>query len=328
MDFGQAFVDGFRAALGVPAAAYALGAIGLNVQYGYTGLLNFGQVGFLLIGAYGTAVSADAGASLLVAVLVGILCSIGLALLLGIPTLRLRADYLAIVTIAASEILRVGVSARQLEGLTGGAFGISGFGDEFFDLNPFSIGRYGIGDFSFDERTLWIASIAWALVALATVGVWLLTRSPYGRLLKSIREDEDAARSLGKNAFSVKLQSLMIGGVLGGLGGIVIAVDASFTNADYWRSQITFFLYVVLILGGVASVLGPVLGSMIFWFVFQASDAILRQAVDNGAFGDVFTTTDVGPIRLGVVGLTLMLLSIFRPQGILGNRAEALVDEQ
>jgi len=328
MNFGQAFVDGIRAGLGVPAAAYALGAIGLNVQYGYTGLLNFGQVGFLLIGAYGTAVSADAGASLLVAVLVGILASIGLALLLGIPTLRLRADYLAIVTIAASEILRVGVSARQLEGLTGGAFGISGFGDEFFDLNPFSVGRYGIGDVSFDERTLWIASIAWALVALATVGVWLLTRSPYGRLLKSIREDEDAARSLGKNAFSVKLQSLMIGGVLGGLGGIVIAVDASFTNADYWRSQITFFLYVVLILGGVASVLGPVLGSMIFWFVFQASDSLLRQAVDNGVFGSTFSTTDVGPIRLAVVGLTLMLLSIFRPQGILGNREEALVDER
>jgi branched-chain amino acid transport system permease protein len=116
--------------------------------------------------------------------------------------------------------------------------------------------------------------------------------------------------------------------VLGGLGGIVIAVDASFTNADYWRSQITFFLYVVLILGGVASVFGPVLGSMIFWFVFQASDSLLRQAVEHGVFGKVFTTTDVGPIRLAVVGLTLMLLIIFRPQGILGNREEALVDER
>ena len=328
MNFGQAFIDGLRAALGVPAAAYALGAIGLNVQYGYTGLLNFGQVGFMLVGGYGTAISVDAGAPLWLAVLVGIVAALGLALLLGIPTLRLRADYLAIVTIAAAEILRIGVEARQLEGLTGGSFGIAGFGDEFFALNPFSPGRYGVGDLSFDERTMWIASVAWALVALATVGVWLLTRSPYGRLLKSIREDEDAARSLGKNAFSIKLQSLMIGGVLGGLGGIVIAVDASFTNADYWRSQVTFFLYVVLILGGVASVFGPILGSMLFWFLFQASDSLLRQAVDNNVFGTLFSTTDVGPIRLAFVGLTLMLLMIFRPQGILGNREEALVDER
>lgn len=326
IDFGQSFADGARAALGVPAAAYALGAIGLNIQYGYTGLLNFGQVGFFLVGAYGTAVTVDAGASLLVGVLVGVLAAIGLGLLLGIPTLRLRADYLAIVTIAAAEILRIGANARQLEGFTGGAFGIAGFGTEFFDLNPYSPGRYGIGDVSFDERTMWIITVAWLLVALATVGVWLLSRAPYGRLLRSIREDEDAARSLGKNAFSVKLQSLVLGGVLGALGGIVIAVDASFTNADYWKSQITFFLYVVLIVGGVASVLGPILGSMIFWFLFQASDSLLRQAVDQGVFGNAVSTTDVGPIRLGLVGLTLMLLMIFRPQGILGNREEALVD--
>jgi len=328
MDVGVAFSDGMRAALGVPAAAYALGAIGLNLQYGYTGLLNFGQVGFLLIGAYGTAVSVDGGAPLWLGVLVGILCAVALGLLLGIPTLRLRADYLAIVTIAAAEILRIGVNARQLEGLTGGAFGIAGFGDEFYDLNPYAPGRYGVGDVSFDERTLWVITVAWVLVILATIAVWLLVRSPYGRALRSIREDEDAARSLGKNAFAIKLQSLVIGGVFGALGGIIIAVDASFTNADYWRSQITFFLYVVLIIGGVASVLGPIIGSMLFWFVLQASDSLLRQGVEQGYFGEVFTTTDVGPLRLALVGLTLMLLMIFRPQGILGNRAEALVDER
>ena len=121
MDWSLIFDTTARAFVGVDACYFALAAVGLNVHFGYAGLVNFGQVGFLLIGAYGTAVSADAGASLLVAVLVGVLCSIGLALLLGIPTLRLRADYLAIVTIAASEILRVGVSARQLEGLTGDA---------------------------------------------------------------------------------------------------------------------------------------------------------------------------------------------------------------
>jgi neutral amino acid transport system permease protein len=328
VDFGQVFSDGLRAAIGVNAAAFALAAIGLNVQYGYTGLLNFGQVGFLLVGAYGTAISVDGGAPLWVGLIVGIACAIALALLLGIPTLRLRADYLAIVTISAAEILRVGVAARPLEGLTGGAFGIGGFAEAFYRLNPYAPGRYGIGDVSFNERTLWIITVAWICVALASLAVWLLVRSPYGRVLRSIREDEDAARSLGKNAFGTKLQSLVVGGVFGAIGGIVIALDASFTNADYWRSPFTFFAYTVLILGGVATVLGPVVGAMLFWFVYQGLDTLLRQLINQGAFGDAVTPTDTGPIRIAFVGLTLMALMIFRPQGLFGNREEALIDER
>ncbi len=195
MDFGNVFTDGLRAALGVNAAAYALAAIGLNLQYGYTGLLNFGQVGFLLVGVYGTAITVDGGAPLWLGLLAGIGAAIALGLLLGIPTLRLRADYLAIVTISAAEILRIGAVSSQLEGLTGGSFGIGGFARSFFDLNPISEGRYGIGEVSFDHRTLWVMTVAWALVALTTVVVWFLARSPYGRVLRSVREDEDAARA-------------------------------------------------------------------------------------------------------------------------------------
>ena len=328
MDFGNVFTDGLRAALGVNAAAYALAAIGLNLQYGYTGLLNFGQVGFLLVGAYGTAITVDGGAPLWLGLLAGIGAAIALGLLLGIPTLRLRADYLAIVTISAAEILRIGAVSSQLEGLTGGSFGIGGFARSFFDLNPISEGRYGIGEVSFDHRTLWVMTVAWALVALTTVVVWFLARSPYGRVLRSVREDEDAARSLGKNVFAIKLQSLVVGGVMGALGGIVIAIDASYTNPDYFRSAFTFFAYTVLILGGVASVLGPVVGAMIFWFVYQGLDTLLRQAIEEGAFGDTLTSVDVGPVRTAVVGITLMVLMVYRPQGLLGNRSEALIDER
>jgi len=328
MDFGHAITDGIRAAVGVPAAAYALAAIGLNVQYGFTGLVNFGQVGFLLVGAYGTAITADGGAPLWLAVIVGILAAVALGILLGIPTLRLRADYLAIVTISAAEILRISANSRQLEGFTGGAFGIKGFANSFFDINPIPQGRYGIGDVSFDHRTLWIISVAWVCVILTSLLVWLLVRSPYGRMLRAIREDEDAARSLGKNAFATKLQSLVIGGVIGALGGIVIAIDAQFTNADYWRSAFTFFTYTVLILGGVATIFGPIIGSMLFWFVFQGLDTVLRQAITEGYFGNALNPSDTGPIRLALVGLTLILLMVFRPQGLFGNRAEALVDEQ
>jgi len=328
MNFGRVLTDGLRAGLGINAAAFALAAIGLNVQYGFTGLLNFGQVGFLLVGAYGTAITVDGGGPLWVALLVGIGAAIVLALLLGIPTLRLRTDYLAIVTISAAEILRISVMSRQLEGFTGGAFGIGGFAEAFYDLNPYSPGRYGIGDVSFNHRTLWLLTVAWGCVLLASLVVWLLVRSPYGRVLRSIREDEDAARSLGKNAFGAKLQSLIIGGVFGALGGMVIAIDASFTNADYWKSPLTFFAYTVLIIGGVASVLGPVVGAMVFWFLYTAMDTLLRQAITNGVFGDALTPTDTGPLRVAFVGLALMALMIFRPQGMFGNREEALVDER
>lgn len=328
MDFGQVFSDAARAAIGVNAAAYALASIGLNVQYGYTGLLNFGQVGFLLVGAYGTAITVDDGAPLWLGLLVGILAAVGLGLLLGIPTLRLRADYLAIVTISAAEILRIGVNSRQLEGLTGGAFGIGGFATGFFDVNPIPVDRYGIGDVSFDQRGLWVITVGWGLVIVSALLVWLLARSPYGRMLKSVREDEDAARSLGKNAVGIKLQSLVLGGVLGSLGGILIALDAQFTNADYWRSAFTFFVYTALIIGGVATILGPIIGAMLFWFVYAGLDTVLRQAITEGYFGDTLTTSDTGPVRIAVVGLTLMVLMIYRPQGIFGNRQEALIDER
>ena len=136
MDWVKIFIDAGRAAIGVPAAAYALSAMGLNLQFGYTGLLNFGHVGSMLVGAYGMAVTVDIGGSLWLGMIVGILCALILGLLLGIPTLRLRADYLAIVTIAAAEILRLVVRSSWAAPLTKGIFGIQHFADEFFDLNP------------------------------------------------------------------------------------------------------------------------------------------------------------------------------------------------
>ncbi len=326
MDPVTIITDAIRASIGVPAAAYALAGVGLNVQFGYAGLLNFGHVAFLLVGAYGTAITVDNGGPLWLGVLVGMLCAAGLALLLGLPTLRLRADYLAIVTISVAEILRLVVRSRSLEDLTGGVFGIQGFANAFFDVNPVPVARYGFGSLVFSQRTLWVMIVGWGLVALTSLLVLLLTQSPWGRALRSIREDEDAARSLGKNVFGFKLQSLVIGGVIGGLAGILIAVDAQFVNTDYFQSAFTFFIYTALILGGAGRVLGPIVGAIIFWFVLQGTDSFLRQALDAGWFGSAFDPSDVAAIRFALVGLALMLLMIFRPQGILGSKEEMLVD--
>ncbi len=319
-------IDAGRAAIGIPAAAYAMSALGLNLQFGYTGLLNFGHVAFMLVGAYGTAITVDLGGSLWLGIPVGIALAALLGLLLGFPTLRLRTDYLAIVTIAAGEILRLIVRSSGAEPLTNGVFGIQAFADEFFDLNPIVDGRYGIGRFRFDERTLWVLIAAWALVALGTWIIWKLTRSPWGRVIRSIREDEDAARSLGKNVFWYKLQSLMIGGAYGALAGIILAVDQQNVSADFFIPLLTFYAYTIVILGGPGTVFGPILGSILFWFLFELFDEFLFDAVAAGWFGDVIETTDVGAIRFAAVGVGLMLLMAFRPQGIFGKREEVLLD--
>ncbi|MPY92476.1 MAG: branched-chain amino acid ABC transporter permease [Acidimicrobiia bacterium] len=328
MDYSQVLTDSLRAAIGVPAIVYALAAIGLNVQFGYTGLLNFGHVGFLLMGAYGTAISvAEWGLPLLVAFFVGLASAALLALLLGLPTLRLRAEYLAIVTISAAEILRIVVRSGTFESFTGGPQGVGGFADAFFDLNPIADGSYGIGAVEFSERQLWVMVVGWVLVGLMVLVTRQLVDSPWGRVLRAIREDEDAVRSLGKNVFAYKLQSLVVGGVIGGLAGIVLSVDANFVDPAFWRPIVTFFVYTALILGGVGRVVGPVAGAMLFWFVLQAFDTLLRQAVTPDSWaGGFIAQSDLGLVRFALVGFALVLLVVFRPQGMFGRKEEASID--
>jgi branched-chain amino acid transport system permease protein len=322
MDVVQILIDGLRAALGVPAIAYALAVIGLNVQFGYTGLFNIGHVAFLAAGAYGAGITATQwGWPLPLALLAGVVCSIALGLLLGLPTLRLRGDFRAIVTISAAEILRIVLRSTSFEGVTGGPAGIGGWASSFYDLNPIPDGRYGWGRLSWDEHRVWTMLVGWGLVALCVLVTWLLMRSPWGRVLRAIREDEDAARSLGKDVFAFKLQSLVVGAVAGALAGLVLAIDANFTDPSIYQTVFTFFMYVALILGGRAKVLGPVVGAMAFWFLVQALDTGLRQAVRPGSWAaGVIDQSDLGPIRLALVGLGLMLLVIFRPAGLLGGK--------
>ncbi len=318
--FGQALTQGF----GVQAVIFALAAIGLNVHFGYTGLLNFGQAGFLAIGAYALGVTvATFGQSLWLGVAFGLIGSVIFALLLGVPTLRLRADYLAIVTIASAEIIRLIVRSVTYRETFGGSDGINGFASEFYELNPFSNGLTGPVVLSAND--LWITVVGWALVAVALLLVFLAMRSPWGRVLKGIREDEDAVRSLGKNVFAYKIQALVFGGVIGTLGGFVFALSNQSVQPDNYATTITFFAWAVLILGGAARVFGPVLGSVIFWFLLIFVNIALVEAVRAG-YITFLSSTQVGQIRFILLGLSLMLLMIYRPQGILGDRKELALD--
>jgi len=325
VDAGAALVDGLRDMVAVPSCVYALGAIGLNVQFGYAGLLNFGAVASGLVGAYGAAISVDRGLPLWVGVIIGLLAAALLGLLLGLPTLRLRADYLAIATISAAEIIRVVINSARLQDITGGPIGLTGIAKDFFAVNPIPDGRYGWGSFSFNQNTLWTISVGWTLVAILCVFVWGLARSPWGRLLKAVREDEEAARSLGKNVFKMKLQAFVIGSVIGGIAGIIFMFDGGFVKPDFFVSQTTFNWYLIVILGGVATVLGPPVGAIVYWFVISVLNSLLTQAIGDGWW--FIDGTDTGAVRYVLVGVAIVLLLVFRPQGLLGNKDEAVIGE-
>jgi branched-chain amino acid transport system permease protein len=324
MDFGSIFDNTLSAALGVDAVYFAMAAIGLNLQFGYTGLLNFGQVGFAAVGAYSIAISVTYyDWPLPVGILVGILAAVVLALLLGFPTLRLRADYLAIVTIAAGEIIRLTARSVTFSDFAGGSDGISDFADSFYELNPFNAARYEFGPFQYGRNDLFLMCVGWSLVVLMALMIRQLIRSPWGRVLKAIREDEDAARALGKNAYWYKMQSLIIGGVLGAFAGFLFALAKTSVQPDNYSTTFTFFVYTALILGGTASTWGPVIGAMIFWALLALTDNVLRQLESNDYLpNSVITATQVGPARFILVGLGLVLLMIFRPQGIFGSKRE------
>jgi neutral amino acid transport system permease protein len=328
MDWGNILSNALRSAVGLETVIYSLAAIGLNVHFGYTGLLNFGQAGFIAIGAYGIAISvAILDLPFFVGILVGILAAVVLALLLGVPTLRLRADYLAIATIATAEIIRITVRSSSLREQTGGSSGVTGFDDGFYGLNPLPDGTYGFGPWRFSERLTWVLLVGWVLVALSCLVVWLLMRSPWGRVLKGIREDEAAVRSLGKNVFAYKMQSLVIGGVIGAFAGFLFALGRAAVQPDLYGTELTFFAYTVLLLGGAARVLGPVVGAAIFWVVLSLTDNVLNQAVSAGYIpSSIMTGTQVGQVRFILVGIALMALMVFRPQGIFGDKREIALD--
>jgi branched-chain amino acid transport system permease protein len=313
-----------RESISAQTAAVAIAIIGLNIHFGYTGLLNMGQAGFMMLGAYGFSISIWHGLPMVVGIVMGLLAAFVFALILGVPTLKLRGDYLAIVTISAAEILRYIGRLARLEDFTGAAQGIPGsqYREPFVGLSFFGNGTFDLGGWlptlqATGVNGWWVRFIAWLLVAVCCVLVWLLVRSPWGRLLRGIREDEDAIRSLGKNVFAIKMQALIIGGLFGALGGIVYILPSSM-QPDAMGRSLTFFCWTALLLGGAATVFGPVMGAVLFFalriFIQGASDALVPNSIMN--------TAQTAQFAWICVGVALMLLVIFRPQGILGDKRE------
>ena len=321
MDFLQILSNTAAQMLSPTTLGFVLAAIGLSLHFGFAGLLNMGVAGFMAVGAYGFAISTlSFGVPWPIAVLIGLVASVIFALIMGIPTLRLRGDYLAIVTIAAAEVVRLLFLTSSARNVTGSADGLSGFQAGFRASNPLPPGKWGFGPWTYQSDQWWVIIIGVITITISLLVVWMLMRSPWGRVIRGIREDEDAVRSLGKNVFAFKMQALVVGGVIIAAGGIVTAMGTNVNPNVYVTSQ-TFYVWTALLLGGAATIFGPVLGAVLFWVVRAFLSNLLPALVDIGWLP--FMTREQSQMSVFVlVGVALMLLVIFRPQGILGNKKE------
>ncbi|WP_134671924.1 branched-chain amino acid ABC transporter permease [Halorussus marinus] len=363
-------------------------ALALNLHWGYTGLFNIGVVGFMGIGVYVTSVItkppvAQGGAAqvggfglpLAVGVVGGVLAAALFGLLVALPALRLRADYLAIVTIAFSEIVRFTMMSRTFQtfqvpdtvlgiDLAADTVGLGGGGGLILNypsplealLRTLFLWDPYLGFVGFVESNLIannpkpvVDGVVYGLVLLLVVGLyyWLLTwtgKSPFGRVLKAIREDEDVANALGKDTNRFKLKSFVLGCALMGLGGILWYAGRGSITPPSFRPNITFFVWIALIIGGAGSNTGSFLGGAVFAALLYEGPRYFKNLVEAaldlgdgpGSFGQamaavgsldpvpffVYTLNSISQLRLVIMGVVLIWLMHNRPEGMLGHRKE------
>lgn len=293
-------MDAYLLAVGIVVLIYALLAIGLNLQYGETGLINFGHVAFFALGAYASALLSLRGWPLALTFPVAAVVAAVAALPLGLAALRLREDYLAIVTLGFSETLRLVL--QQETWLTQGVQGLPGI--------PKLFGSLGRG-----TSDLAVFLTLAAVVALAAWATLLLQRSPFGRLLRAIRDNEAAVIALGKDPARLKIQVFMFGAALAGLAGAFYAHFLSFISPEQFVPLVTFYVWMSIILGGVGSVRGALAGTLLL-VAFLEGSRFLRDLLPGIA------EVQMASVRLAVVGLAIILFVLYRPQGLFGKRGD------
>lgn len=304
---------GFWAFVLTFAGIYAIFVLGLQVEVGDTGLVNFGHVAFMLIGAYATGLMLTNGFSIWLAMPLAVLAAVLGGVLLGIPTLRLRADYFAITTIAAGEILRIAVQNGQEQ--TGGTQGLRGASGPFRQWNRDTVNWFE--DLGWDiDRRVPLLVIVWA-VALVVGGLLVyLGRTPWRRNLRAVRENEEAAAAAGVNVVSCKLQALALGSGIAGLAGVLYTFFSTTLFPNQFEPIFTFVGFAILILGGIGSYFGVVVGSIVISFI-----------VSGTRFLDFPLDSDkVAALRFVLIGLLIMGFMAFRPQGLFGKKEELHLD--
>jgi branched-chain amino acid transport system permease protein len=295
------------------ALAFAVVCIGLNLQWGMTGLFNVGIAGFVAVGAYTSAILTTpenaghlGGFALPMPIgwLGAMLASGLIAAAVGGITLRLRSDYLAITTFGVAVVIHL--VALNAQALTGGPFGI-GFIPRGFE--------------SFADRPLIFGAGNLALAAVTVLAVYLvmekLAHSPWGRVLRAIREDETAATSLGKSPVRYRLQAFAIGGAIMGLGGAMQAHFIGFIAPNNYLPNFTFQVWAMLIIGGAGSNRGAIAGAILVWGIWSLSSAGVS------AFVPAEYQARASALQLVLIGVMLCAILLLRPRGLFGEKPRA-----
>jgi branched-chain amino acid transport system permease protein len=291
------------------ALTYAIICLGLNVQWGQTGLFNVGVAGFVAVGAYASALLTTpddparvGGFGLPIAAgwLGGALAAGLLTFLVGAVTVRLRADYLAIATFGLAVMVQLAI--LNLEPLTGGPFGIG------FIPRPFA---------TYAGDPALFAALNLGVLLLVVLALYLalerLLRSPWGRVLRAIREDETAARALGKRADRFRLQAFAIGGAIMGLAGAVQAHFIGFIAPENYLPMLTFQVWAMLIVGGSGNNRGAILGAVVVWGLWAVSSTVVASLFPAGQ------QARAAALQIVLIGLALCAILLLRPRGILGE---------
>ena len=292
------------------AATFAIIVLGLNLQWGFTGLFNVGVAGFVAVGAYTSALlttpaTAERALGLGWPVAAGWVAAMGTSglagLAVGVVALRLRSDYLAITTFGIAVTIQL--VATNAQWLTGGTFGVQ------FIPKPLQ-GWLGTGT----PWTLAYLGLVGALLLAVYAGLQTLTRSPWGRVLRAIREDEGAAASLGKRAVLFRLQSFVIGSMLMGLGGAVYAHFVGYIAPEDFLPILTFQIWAMLIVGGSGNHRGAVLGAFVVWGFWAAAGTLLRGFIPPSE------QARAAALQVVLIGVLIAVMLLWRPRGLMGEQ--------
>jgi len=278
---------------------YALLALSLNFQVGFTGLINFGQVAFFAIGAYTSCLLVcKAGVPIGLGFLCGMILSGLFGYLISIPTRSLKADYWAIVTLAGGEVVRL--IAVNEGWLTEGSFGVMRIPQPLKHL------------FSKDTYPLFYLLLVIACVVVVYFILRLLTNSPFGRDLKAIRDAEELCLSLGKNTRKLKMEAMIVAGAVAGLAGALFAHYITYISPENFQPIETFLMWAMIIVGGRGNHVGAILGAVVIQ-VFNVSTRFIVHYVPLGP--DV-----IAPLRMVIIGLLIVAFLLFKPEGLVKEK--------
>jgi len=288
--------------IGIFILIYAILALSLNIQQGYSGLPNFGLIGFYGIGAYSTAVIITQGINPIVGIILGMIFATVFGIAITLPAIRIREIYFAIITIAAAEIIRIIIRNEKA------------IGGKFPQLGIFNIPL--LFDLSYEMHKI----VSFLLLVLAVLCIYFILQfiiysMPFGRILKAIREDEDAVKALGKDPVRYKLIAFSIGAMIAAFGGSMWVLTQRAITPESIMPYWTFMIWIMVLLGGLGNNRGVIVGAIVITGIQQ-----IVQELKFYIPTEIFDHNQIISLTWTTIGILIVVVLIFLPQGVFRER--------